>query len=183
MFPFAMELNRIDARTMLVPPPVGGPIQSRTASPANPSSRVTGSASGGVTFGTLISFQTPAFGYASLSTDRSSPSAAFPSSGLSTGMQPNSAASAQQALLEEILALRVALLAAYASFAQQQKLALLLPKPLPGPFGTPAPRLGPTIAAPAATPGFASVQQAYASTTTPPQALPGGSVSLISILA
>lgn len=103
-------------------------------------------------------------------------------------MQAQSVVEAQQALIEEILALRVALLAAYASFAQERSLALLFPRPAQGPVGAAFPRLGVTIPnpVPAATNSIAATaaQQAYTTNLgSSPQPLPGGSVSLISILA
>jgi hypothetical protein len=218
MHVFAMEINRIDARYAALPPQDGTPTPQRTApAPASPASPPSSSgqpsrdtvvtSSGGVTFGTYVSFATPAYGYASPSTDRSSPSAAFPSSGLSTGMQllasqlkntQSSFFETQEALLKEILALRVALLAAYVSFAQQRSLELLLPRPLGGAFGTPLPKPTATIPTPIAKPTFGTVQQAYGlagstlstalrgeanASMTGVQPMLGGSPSLISILA
>lgn len=124
--------------------------------------------SGGVTFGTYISFtnygSTPWI-YSPPTTQGSASTAAFPTSSSSSG-------GTIESLQNRIAQMRTALLTAFVGFMKQQSLELLTPR-VPG---QPSVQRNLTISIQIATPSAAVVQQAYQPTATP-------SGSILSIVA
>ena len=123
------------------------------------------SSSGGVTFGTYISFtnygSTPWI-YSPPSTQGSASTAAFPTS-LSSAGGASPAGGQIEALQNRITQMRTALLSAFVQFVQNQSMQLLMPN-VPGQLNA---KRNLTISLQIAPPTAAAVQQAYQPTTTP----------------